>query len=131
MNTAQKTYIQAKAVYENTNDHLNQLEAVFLASCGRNEKHIHAIDDDSVFDRLSIEFSEVVKDEYTALDNARKNLKLAENDLIAYGISIMPGRYKKEADILRSSRDVTVRQEIIGLTLRLDTRTVPQRRNSP
>jgi hypothetical protein len=127
MNTTQKAYIKAKAVYERANDRMNELEAAFLASCGRNEKHIYEIDEDPVFDRLNTEFSEVSKIEYAALDNARENLKQAGNDLIAYGLSIMPERYKKEADILRSSRDITVRQKIIDLALRLDTRTVPKR----
>jgi hypothetical protein len=127
MNVSQKAYIKAKAVYDCANDRMNQLETAFLASSGRDEKHIWAIDEDSVFDRLNTEFSEVSRDEYAALVKARGDLKQAENDLIAYVLSIMPGEYKKEADILRSCRDIKARQEMIDLALRLDTRTVPQK----
>jgi hypothetical protein len=125
MNRAQKAYIQAKAAYENTNDYLNQLEAAFLASRGRNEKHIHAIDDDLAFDRLNTEFAEASKDEYAAFDKARENLKQAENDLIAYGLSLIPKQY---ADMLRTSQNIKARQEMIDLAFRLDTRTVPKKR---
>jgi hypothetical protein len=124
MNTQQKAYIQAKAIHESANDRMDELEADFLASRGRDEKHIHAIDDDSAFDLLNTEFSEESKEEWAALVRAREDLKQAENDLIAYGLSIIP---KKYAEILRSSRNIKVRQEMIELAFRLDIRTVPQK----
>jgi hypothetical protein len=123
-NKIQRAYIKAKAIYEITNDQINRLEADFLASRSRNEKHLYEIDDDSMFDRLNIEFSEVFKDEYAALVKARTDLKQAENDLIAYGLSIIP---KKYADILRSSRNIKVRQKMIDLASRIDTGTVPKK----
>jgi hypothetical protein len=127
MNAVQKAYIKAKAVYEMACNRMNQLEAAFLKNHGRTEKHIWAItDDDSVFDRLNNEFSESVKNEEAALVKAREDMRQVENNLIAFGLSIIPKRYKSEADILRSSRDITVRQKMIDLTMNLDTRTVPK-----
>jgi hypothetical protein len=126
MNAVQKAYIKAKAVYETTEGRVNQVEAGFLKNHGRAEKHIWAIDDESVFDRLNNEFSETFKNEETALVKARMDLELVEDALITFGLSIIPSKYKKHADALRSSRDITVRQKIINLTMSLDTRTVPK-----
>jgi hypothetical protein len=126
MNAVQKAYIKAQAVYETLTDQMNQLEVVFMMNHSRAEKHIWAIDDESVFDRLNNEFSETFKDEETVLVKARTDLRRAENDLIAYGLSIIPKKYKSEADTLRSSRDITVRQKMIELTMNLDKRTVPK-----
>jgi hypothetical protein len=127
MNAVQREYVKAKDVYESANYQIDRLEAAFLASRGRVEKRIYAIDDDSAFEALNVEFAEASKTEWAALVEARENLKQAENDLIAYGISLMPGKYQKEADVLRSCRDVAVRQQMIDLALRLNTRTVPTR----
>jgi hypothetical protein len=124
MNAVQRAYIKAKAVYEMAEGRVNRLEADFLASRGRTEDHIWAIIDDySVFDRLNIEFSEMYQSEEADLFKARDDLKRAEDALIDYGLSIIP---KKYADKLRSSRDYKLRQELIDLPMRLDTRTVPQ-----
>jgi hypothetical protein len=127
MNAVQKTYMKARAVREAAEDRMNRLEAAFLANRGRAEKHIWMIDDESVFDLLNAEFSKEPKYEYEALIKARDALKQAENDLIAYGLSIMPAKYKKEAEILRSSRDITVRRKLIDLAFRLDAGTVPRK----
>jgi hypothetical protein len=127
VNAVQKAYMKARAVREAAEDRMNRLEAGFLASRGRAEKHIWMIDDESVFDLLNAEFSESPKHEYEALIKAREDLKQAENALIAYGLSIMPEKYKKEAGILRSSRDITVRRKLIDLAFRLDTGTVPRK----
>jgi hypothetical protein len=126
MNAVQRAYVKAKTIYEITVDRVNRLEVTFLANRGRAEKHIWCIDDESVFDRLNNEFSEIFKDEETVLFKAQDDLRQAENALVAYGLSIIPGIYKKHADILRSVRDITVRQKIIDLILKLDTRTVPK-----
>jgi hypothetical protein len=124
MNTVQKAYIKAKVIYEMTDSRMNQLEVAFLVNHGRSEKHIWAItDDDSVFDRLNNEFSDTHKSEETVLVKARMDLRQAENDLIAYALSIIPS---EDADILRSSKDITVRQKIVDLAISLDTRTVPK-----
>jgi hypothetical protein len=124
MNTVQRAYAKAKTLYEIAVDLMNRLEADFLANHGRSEKHVWCIlDDESVFNRLNNEFSETFEYEAAVLFKAQDDLRKAENALIAYGLSIIP---KKYADILRSTQDITVRQEIIELAFKLDTRTVPK-----
>jgi hypothetical protein len=105
---------------------MNQLEAAFLVKHGRTEKHIWRIDDESVFDRMNNEFSETFKDEETVLVKAREDMRRSENNLIVFGLSMIPKKYKGEADTLRSSQDIKVRQKIIDLAMRLDTRTIPK-----
>jgi hypothetical protein len=124
MNTIQRAYIKAKAFHEAAQVMVNRLETTFLADHGRSEKHIWGIiDDDTVFEQLNNEFSEIHKSEEAVLVKARMDLRQSEDALIAYGLSIVP---KKYADILHSSKDIMVRQKIIDLIMTFDIRTVPK-----
>jgi hypothetical protein len=127
MNAVQRAYIKAKAVHEMAEDRVNELEAAFLASRGRTETNIwEIIDDESALDRLSNEFSEIYSREEADRFKARDDLKRAEDALIAWGLSLIPEKYKKEADILRSSRDYKLRQELIALPLSFDVKSIPR-----
>jgi hypothetical protein len=102
---------------------LNEKERKFLDGKGRDEKYIWMIDDKAVFDLLNAEFSVMavgLNNDYTIAGDA---LKDAENALIEYGLSIAPAEIRK---ILRreSERPVEIREQLIELVVRLDTKTV-------
>jgi hypothetical protein len=117
-----KGYLRSKFLLDNLEIQKDKMEKDFLASHGRNENHIWEIieeSEESEFDRLNIGFAEILEGNgiHILIDNARDELRKAENDLIAYGLSLLPER---EAEILRSSRrDITIRRKMIALILKL------------
>jgi hypothetical protein len=124
MNAVQMKYLKAKASYMAAKEISDELEEAFMAANGRKEKHVWGIHDNyAEFERLCNEFCETYKDEDAVLVRAKIALEKAENDLIAYGLSIIPKEY---ADILRSSKDHKVRKEMISITIGVDVSTVPK-----
>ena len=133
-NTEQRTYLLAKAHLETLESIQDDMERKYIVEHGIvNEggeipTRIYCIDDDKVFDRANQEFSELpeAKALWQEILEAKELLKQAEEQLISYGLSIVP---TKERDILAKAAEsnYTTRIKIIDIVLKLDTSTVPIR----
>lgn len=125
MNKQQNAYITAKAAMEAAEEILAEREKSFLEHRGRPEDRLHEIEDERAFDSLLIEFYE--DPEIVALEEdvqaKRDALRAAENSLIEYGLSIAPAGVRE--DLRRgAATQIKIRQKLIGLVVKLDTKTV-------
>lgn len=133
MNKQQKRYAMAKAKYQLAKDEVKAYEHAFII---RKDVHngdgsvpdcLWAMDEESdeLFNSLCDELEN--DKEYLALCNAEtqayKNFQAAEESLIDYGLSLpMPENIRKTLSEHR--KDYKVRDRLIDLTFRLNTRTV-------
>ena len=138
MNKQQKAYATAKAQYEALEDIAHEIERKYIAehnivnADGEVPAAIYCIDDEEVFDKANADTAA----ELDALQTwkARKALDTAEDALINYGLSIMPVANTAEREKLRNycfgingaTLRLKIRQQVIDLTFKLDTRTVPK-----
>lgn len=131
-NKQQREYGRAKATLDALEAQKNRMEADYVKGLGvvnedgTTPRHTWAIDDDEMADRAIEEFEEIVESSglWAKIVAAREALKTAEENLVQYGLSIMP--YKKEREILEraAKTNYTTRQKIVELTMRLDVSTV-------
>lgn len=129
MNKQQKAYAAARAHFEAISELSNQNEAQFILEQGvinpdgSIPDRLFKIDDLDVFDRVCELFylsPLCLDDEYNA---AEKELRQAEDLLIEYALSLVPPHI---AGVLRECSDsIQTRQQLIDLTFRLDSSTVP------
>lgn len=134
MNKQQKAYLQAKAVLETLELQERELEYKYILDHniinedGSIPKQIFCIDNDEVFDKANQELAKITEQSglWQKILDAREILKQAENDLIEYGLSIIPTTHASEKETLTraSKTDYTTRKKIIDLVFRLDTSTV-------
>ena len=134
MNKQQKAYLQAKAVLETLEQQEMELEYKYILDNnitnedGSIPRHIIAIDNDEAFDKANNEIARMTEESglWKKILDAREILKQAENDLIEYGLSIIPTAHANEKETLTiaAKTDYTVRRKIIDLVFRLDTSTV-------
>jgi hypothetical protein len=122
MNNVQKNYKVAKASFSAAEENLDKAEQEFLLRHGRKESHLWAIKDDDDFEKLSMLFAEENKKEHEAFNEAGNNLEKATKELVNFGLSLLP---KKYADILHNCKEAAVRDQIINVVMKLDSRTVP------
>jgi hypothetical protein len=129
MNQIQKEYSEAKAFYLFCEVESDMAEQKFIKENqiknqdGLLVKRIYSIEDEQEFDRLNEKFYS----ENTWIEDrlilARKAFYEKEKALVNYAMSILP---EKLANQLRSGLHIeTVRQEIVDITMELDTKTVP------
>lgn len=129
MNKQQKAYAVARARVDALIESMNENEAQFIREQGitnpdgSTPKRLYMIDDEDAFDKAC----ECFQQSPLCLDGecnaAEKELKQAEDALIEYALSIAPPSI---ADTLRKScKQYKIRQRLIDLAFRLDTRTVP------
>ena len=92
---------------------------------GSTPERIYCIDDEITFEKANTESAELpeMKANFKEILEARELLEEAENELIAYGISIAP---EAERAVLEraAATNYTTRRKIIDLVLRLDVSTV-------
>jgi hypothetical protein len=89
------------------------------------------IDNDDTFNKAIEEIGYRLDE--LGIPEAKEALGAAEDNLIKYGLSIMPGRLKKERQVLENScfglngysRNYTTRMKMIEYTLEFDTSKVP------
>ena len=134
MNKQQKAYLQAKAVLETLEQQERELEYKYILDNnitnedGSIPKHILAIDSDELFEKANHELAQANEQSglWKKILDAREILKQAENDLIEYGLSIIPTAHANEKETLAraAKTNYTVRRKIIDLVFRLDTNTV-------
>lgn len=128
---AQQAYMEAKAYLQVLEERVAAIEKEYIATNairnadGTIPAHVYCIDDQGVFDRANEETAaQIVACGLEAdINVARSALTKAEDDMIAYGISIAPPsiRTTLERGVKES---YTTRQKIIDLVFRLDTSTV-------
>lgn len=132
-NKVQRDYMAAKALVETLKEREKQMEQAYIIANGiinpdgTIPKRIGCIMDDAVFDKANEESSaEIVACGLEAEQNvADAALKVAEDRMIEYGISIAPVGIR--SILTKGVKDnYTTRQKLIDLVLRLDVSTVPR-----
>ena len=133
MNQYQKAYLQAKALADTLSQQCVDLEKKYLREHpivnpdGDVATVLYAIEDEQQFNTALDEFDALLKengDLNTRYCEAKEALFKAENDLIAYGLSILPAPIRaKFTD--SALRRLLIREKFIDLVLRLDTSTIP------
>ena len=92
---------------------------------GTTPQRIYCIDDDAAFEKANAESAELpeMKANFKEILEAHELLEEAENELIAYGISIAP---EAERSVLEraAAANYTTRCKLIDMTLKLDVSTV-------
>lgn len=131
-NNAQRLYIAAKALHQALEEREAEIEKEYIFTNGiRNAdgtipERVFCIEDKEIFDRANEETStEIVGCGLWAdILDAEKTLKDAEDNLVAYGISLAPAFIR--ATLERGVKEnYTIRKKLIDMVLRLDVSTVP------
>lgn len=131
MSSEQVAYMVAKVLCETAEEDRKNLEKAWLADRGVKNPDgtvpgaLWAYDGpEEEFDRICTAYENDADMTAAAqrVDLALKDLRAAEDKLIAYGLSIAPASAR---EVLQTNiRKYGVRQKIIDLTFRLDTSTV-------
>lgn len=130
-NSAQRAYMLAKAHLQALKDQEAEIERAYIIAQGiRNAdgtipERVYCIDDMETFDRASEETSAKIEGSGLWADilAAEKDLKAAEDSMIAYGISIAPAGIR--ATLERGVKEnYTIRLKVIDAVFRLDVSTV-------
>lgn len=130
-NSQQARYIAAQSLFNLMENTVKREEEKFLnLKCvvnpdGSVPKRLYAVDNETLFDLYNNEFASLITesgiwDEYL---RAKDELKQAENELIAYALSIVPAKIGRP--LSESARtNYTIRQKIIDTVLKFDTSTL-------
>ena len=130
-NSAQRAYMVAKAHLQALRDREAEVEKAYIVAKGiRNAddtipERVYCIDDAETFERASEETAAEIEGSGLWADilAAEKQLKTAEDAMIAYGLSIAPVGIR--ATLERGVKEnYTIRQKVIDLVFRLDVSTV-------
>ena len=131
MNFQQAQYTVAKTLVETLHAEERRITNEYIAANkivnadGSGPKDIYDIADEEVFETVNYASATVIE-ETGLLDEilaAREQLKIAEEALIAYGLSLIP---EKDRAILQAGckKNITTRNKVIDLAYHLDTSTV-------
>lgn len=131
MNQYQEQYAAAKASVQAVEEMISAVEQDYIMAQGivnpdnTVPRHIYCIGDEGLFDKANQECSALVnaKGLEVDLNNAKEELRKAEDALIAYGISIAPAGLK-ETLARGIDADCNIRSKMIDMVFRLDTATV-------
>ena len=134
MNKQQKLYLLAKANLEILEEQEKEIEKQYIVNNnitnenGNMPDQIFMIDNEEIFDKANQEISEIIENNglWNQILNAKEDLKQAEDNLIDYGLNIIPACYIGEKSTLQKAvkTNYTTRQKIIDLVFKLDTSTV-------
>ena len=131
MNKQQMAYAVARAKLEALEEVANEREMAFIMENaienpdGSIPKHLWCMEDEDAFNVANTEFGRIMTESglEADLNAARRLLHKAEDDRIAYGLSLAPERVRKTLE--KSARtDWKTREKILELTFRLDPVTV-------
>lgn len=132
MNKEQKAYALAKAKVQTLFDMQQEHEAEFLKGSGYTNPdgeiptRFWMIDDEKEFSRLCDEFDKSPLNLTFQLNEAEKGLRVAEDALIDYALSITPAGPRETLN--RNRNRYNIRMKLLDIAFRLDTRTVKGRR---
>lgn len=131
-NSAQRAYLLARAHLQALRNMAGEMEKAYIAAKGIRNKDgtipawICSIDDRMTFDQANEETSAEIEGcgLWKDILEAEETLKTAEDDLIAYGLSLVPASTR--AILERGVKEsYTVRMKVIDVVVRLDVSTVP------
>lgn len=131
MNREQRNYMMAKATYDSIVAVHEEEEAKYLRHLGivnpdgTIPERIWMIDDDAVFETVQQNRAESDREYDEVRNTARDALRRAEDELIAYALSIAPAGIRETLD-RGAKTQVSVREKLLELAFHLDTRTVPR-----
>lgn len=129
MNEKQIAYAVARAQLEALEEAANERETAYIVENtiknpdGSIPKHLWCMEDEDAFNFANTELSRIMTESglEAELNAARRLLHKAEDELIAYGLSLAPERVRKTLE--KSARtDWKTREKILELTFRLDSR---------
>lgn len=136
LNTQQKNYARARSLVDALRAQAEQIEQDYIQKNGivnpdgTIPAHVWTIDDEAIFDRAN----EATAPAIDALGGyeAEKLLREAEDDLIRFGLSIVPAKERQVLGDRCFGRNghyvhVDVRKKVIDLAFKLDVSTAPVR----
>lgn len=131
MNIVQKNYMVAKAELQTFEEMAADIEREYIVKNGiKNEDdgtpaRVYCIDDMDVFDRASEETARIIQESglEARINSARENLKVAEENLLKFALSIAPVGIRKILE--RGAREsYTTRMKLVDYAFRLDVSTL-------
>lgn len=131
MNTQQRNYAAAKAYLETCEAEEAEKESQFIKDKGiTNEdgstpERLYMIENEAVFDTALENFTGSEYDLSDQTNEAKRLLKIAEDELINYCLNLFKRVYPKQAATLEAHRNnFGTREKLIDIAFRLDTRTI-------
>lgn len=131
MNKQQRNYAMAKSYLQLCEDREREKEAAYIRDNGITNKdgttpeYIWTIENEVLFDSVLEDFTSSKYDLSNQTNEAKRLLKITENNLIDYGLSLLRRHYPEQAAILDKHRnDYKTREKLIDLAFKLDTRTI-------
>ena len=131
MNKLQIAYMIAKSCVDALESNLDELEKKYISdkgivnTDGSVPKHLWCMDDDAEFEKANEEFEALIVANglEKELNEARDRLKSAENELIAFGLSLAPDNIRKTLE-KAARQNAIIREKVLNLTFNLDTSTL-------
>jgi hypothetical protein len=131
MSKQQKNYALAKSMLETLEAKEAEIEQIYIKEHGivnvdgSTPARIFMIDNEATFDKANSEVSKLIEDSglWAKILKARDDLKVAEDELIKYGLSIAP-KHEREVLTKAAKTNYTTRRKIIDLVFKLDAKTV-------
>lgn len=131
MNTQQRNYATAKAYLETCEAEEAEKEAQYIRDNnitnedGGTPERLYMIENEVLFDSVLEDFTGSKYDLSDQTQEAKRLLKIAEDELIEYCLNLFKRVYPKQAAILDKHRnDYKTREKLIDIAFRLDTRTI-------
>lgn len=126
MNTQQRNYAAAKAYLETCEAAEAEKESQYIKDKdGSTPERLYMIEDESLFDSVLEDFTGSKYDLSDQTQEAKRLLRVAEDELINYGLNLLKRHYPEQAAILDKHRsDYKTREKLIDIAFRLDTRTI-------
>lgn len=134
MNIHQKNYLKAKALVETLEAEARKIEQDYIREHGitnpggKIPDAIFMIDDEKTFDIANE--ATASKIDATGINEARDVLRKAEDDLIRFGLSIMPAKERQALEDRCFGENghyvhIDVRKGVLDLAVKLDVSTIP------
>lgn len=132
MNTQQRNYMKDKAMLETLESQEKEMESQWIIDKGIKNpdgsipKYTWTIEDDETANKAIDDFGNYIENNglWKQILQARENLKVSENALCDYAISIIPFVRERKALQEAVKTNSTIKQKIIDSAFRLDTKTV-------
>lgn len=131
MNKVQKNYMMAKAGLQAYEKLARDIEKEYIIKNGiRNDDggipaRVYCIDDMDIFNRANEETARIIQESglEEIINSATDNLKVAEENLIKFALSISPAGIRETLE--KGAREnYTVRMKLIDLAFKLDVSTL-------
>lgn len=135
MSKEQRAYAKALAVVKVFRDEEQGKEAAFCNmhdyrdESGELAQCLYCIADEAAFDVANEQFCMQEEEFYTRYRMAEKNLRIAEDHLISWGLGLMPKAYADERATLEKAakQNYSTRQKLVEYTFKLDSSTIPKK----